>query len=219
MPGAGVSEGDTSTFSAEQFASRVERFSQAVKMDVHLAITGSHLWDFNLDNVAVGHSHLVVGVDRVAALTSEIDRLSAPPAGHDPLLKLAFLIPRTTTASGTEEDQGRIRLVGENGKDVKVLLVASWGAVMVEPAETSPTSNGRVISDAVVIDVLFTLMGISKAAIAVPEAAGVGKLEKDYLPYQQKLFVENLHQTAHFVNSLHDLKDKIEDLGAFWSGK
>jgi len=71
----------------------LNRFSEAIEGSIHLDITTEHLFDFDyLDTSSNSGKYVTVGTSNVSRLASEIDRLTTPPAGYAPLLKLATFL-------------------------------------------------------------------------------------------------------------------------------
>jgi hypothetical protein len=83
---------------------------------------------------------------------------------------------------------------------------------MLVESERSSASIGRLKASAQAV--LSTLMGISRSEQPTDDASmSSRRVEELHDRHSRDLWAENLNQTVHFINSLHELKEKITDMG------
>uniref|UniRef100_A0A915DJW1 Uncharacterized protein n=1 Tax=Ditylenchus dipsaci TaxID=166011 RepID=A0A915DJW1_9BILA len=187
---------------------------------------GEHFFDFSLqdfltkysgnenqdgylqldDNSVEVNKSLDIENSKISALATEIDRWSTQPVDSEPLIKIAVF------------DSTKVHFSDEQ-KKVQGLAVASWGGFVAQAA-----NDDRALLNAIFAILKIQLgvnvntnMAESKFAsefleTALSDKKYTHKVLKELEAHKLHLTMDNLLQTIHYINSLHGLKDKIEDL-------
>ncbi|KAI1732711.1 phosphatidylinositol-glycan biosynthesis class S protein [Ditylenchus destructor] len=227
---SGKKEIDETQKSTAELLNNVRKFAGIFHDNLQLNISAEHFWDFSLTDFLLNHlsdkeekskylhlsdksgkpreNVLIINNAQVPALTTEIDRLSTPPIGSEPLVKVVVFYSDKTVQ------------FFDNEMPVHGLTVASWGGFVCVSRDTRTNTNMNSMSQEV-FAILRIQLGIDKASKSGSKFGSsffanshksVNKVQEDVMQHKLALTMENLLLTAHFINSLHDLKDKLEDL-------